>query len=93
MKKLLGVWIVALTIMTLIYGCTENQSARNYGGTETVQLEKGVRLVNVTWKGDEQLGSLWILTKKDTTIKPTTYSFKEKSNFGVMEGTVIIIEK
>jgi len=79
MKKLLAVWIVALTIMALIYGCTENQSARNYGGTETVQLEKGVRLVNVTWKGDEQLGSLWILTKKDTTIKPTTYSFKEKS--------------
>jgi hypothetical protein len=93
MKKLLAVWIVTLTIMALEYSCTENQSARNYGGTETVQLEEGVRVVNVTWKGDEQLGSLWILTKKDTTTKPTTYSFKEKSNFGVMEGTVIIIEK
>jgi hypothetical protein len=92
MKKVLGLWIVGISVMTLIYGCTENNRARVWGGTETIQLEEGVRLVNVTWKGDKGSTSLWMLTKKDT-IKPSTYSFKEKSSFGVMEGEVIIIEK
>jgi len=94
MKKLLATFIGGITLMTLIYGCTENTQARMYGGTETIQLEEGVRLVNVTWKstGAYTNSDLWILTKKDTT-NPTTYYFKEKSNFGVMEGQVIIIEK
>ena len=92
MKKVLGLWIIGISVMTLIYGCTENNRARVWGGTETIQLEEGVRLVNVTWKGDKGSTSLWMLTKKDTT-KPSTYYFKEKSSFGVMEGQVIIIEK
>lgn len=89
MKKVLGLWIVGILVMTLIYGCTDNTRARVWGGTETIELEEGVRLVNVTWK---EGSSLWILTKKDTT-KASTYSFSEKSNLGVMEGNVIIIEK
>jgi hypothetical protein len=88
MKKVL----LGLFGIVLLVSCTGNQRARTFGGTETIQLEEGVRLVNVTWKGREGGGDLWILTKKDTT-KATTYSFKEKSNFGVMEGEVIIIEK
>lgn len=73
--------------------CTDNSRARVWGGTETITLEPGVRLVNITWKGGEKsTTSLWLLTKKDTT-KPSTYSFKEKSSFGVMEGEVIIKEQ
>ena len=87
MKKVL----LGLFGITMLVSCTENQNARTFGGTETIDLEEGVRLVNVTWKGKEG-SDLWILTKKDTT-KATTYYFKEKSNFGVMEGEVIIIEK
>lgn len=87
MKKVL----LAVALMAGLSSCTENQKARAFGGTETINLEEGVRLVNVTWKGKEG-SDLWILTKKDTT-KATTYYFKEKSNFGVMEGQVIIIEK
>jgi uncharacterized protein YcfL len=83
-KVLLGL----LGIMMLV-SCTENTRARVWGGSQTIQLEKGVRLVNVTWK---EGSDLWILTKKDTT-KASTYSFSEKSNLGVMEGQVIIIEK
>lgn len=89
MKKVLGRFIIMVTLMTLIYGCTDNTRARVWGGTETIELDEGVRLVNVTWK---EGSSLWILTKKDTT-KASTYSFSEKSNLGVMEGQVIIIEK
>lgn len=89
-QKIIIVLLVTISLISLT-SCTENQKARAFGGTETIQLEQGVRLVNVTWKGKEG-SDLWILTKKDTTA-PTTYYFKEKSNFGVMEGEVIIIEK
>lgn len=89
MKKLLLVATLCLGLTS----CTDNTRARIWGGTETVTLEPGVRLVNVTWKGGEgTTTSLWMLTKKDTT-KPTTYSFKEKSSLGVMEGEVIIKEQ
>lgn len=79
-----------VTMITIMTGCTENTRVRVYGGTETINLEQGKRLVNVTWK---QGNDLWILTKEDTTTKAGTYHFKEKSAFGVMEGEVIIIEK
>ena len=87
MKKTLSI-IVAFTTMTLLFGCNEQQMARSFGGTETVELNPGQRLVNITWKEAE----LWILTKQDTT-KPTTYSFKQKTAFGNIEGEVIVIEK
>jgi hypothetical protein len=91
MKKLLTTFIGGITLMTLIYGCTENNKAKMWGGTETITLDPGKRLMNVTWK-DKNGTSLWILTKQDTT-KPTTYTFEEKSSFGVMEGKVIIKEQ
>lgn len=87
-KALLGIFAI-----TLLASCTENSKARMWGGTETIQLEPGKRLVNITWKSSDKTGAdLWILTKQDTT-KPSTYMFEEKSSFGIMEGKVIIIEK
>ena len=86
MKKLLFA-IICIGFVS----CTQNQMARNFGGTEVINLEPGKRLVNITWKGNDN-ASLWILTKQDTTA-PSTYSFKEKSGFGNMEGEVIINEK
>lgn len=89
MKKLIALLVLAITFTS----CTENQMAKNFGGTETIQLEAGKRLVNITWKSNDKVSSsLWILTKMDTT-KPNTYTFEEKSSFGIMEGKVIIIEK
>jgi hypothetical protein len=87
MKKTL----LSLALMMGLLSCTQNQMVRQFGGSEIIQLNPGDRLVNVTWKGKSGT-DLWILTKKDTTT-PTQYSFKEKSNFGVLEGEIIIIEK
>lgn len=83
MRKL----FILLIVVTMV-SCTSNERARNYGGKEVIELDKNERLVNITWKQDD----VWILTKTDTT-KPTTYSFKEKSSYGVMEGEIIIKEK
>jgi hypothetical protein len=83
MRKLLYILLSFLFI-----SCTKNERARNFGGQESIILDSSIRLVNVTWKNSD----LWILTKKDTT-KPVTYYFKEKSNWGIQEGQIRIIEK
>ena len=86
MKKLL----VLLLGVFMVGGYTDNQRAKEYGGTQRIDLETGQRLVNVTWK---EGSNLWILTKEDSTIKPTVYTFKEKSNLGIVEGKIFIYEK
>lgn len=88
-SNLLSFILAVILMLALIWSsCTDNQRARNWGGTETIKLDPGVRLVNVTWKDQH----LWILTKQDTT-KPQTYKFKEKSSWGMVEGTVMIQEQ
>ena len=69
-------------------GCTENDRAKNYGGTAQITLV-GKKLVNVTWKDDD----MWVLTRQLHESDPLeTYEFQEHSSWGVAEGTVIIIE-
>lgn len=79
MKKLfvLLVGVIALT------SCTENERARRFGGTEEVALKPNEVVLNVTWKQDQ----MWICTQD--TVTGVAY-FREKSNWGVMEGTVIL---
>ena len=89
MKKLI---IAALISIPLVAnsGGLDQFLARRIGGENTIELEQGQRLVNVTWKDDD---SLWLLIKNEPNQKPTTYEFKESSVFGILEGTVRIIEK
>lgn len=85
MKKTILIILFALSIGA----CTENQRARNFGGTEKIILPKGERLVTATWKQN----NLWYLTEQmPGGYTPQTRTFKEKSSFGAMEGTVIFYE-
>lgn len=88
MKKILTTIMILGTLVT-ITGCTAQSKAKNFGGTYELKLEKGRKLINVTWKEDE----LWYLTRSMTdNDKAENYEFKEDSNFGVMEGKVVIKE-
>lgn len=79
-----------IIIMTLILFLTQcNFIAKSFGGTIKVNLEKGERLVNLTWKGD----SLWILTEQNQNKQASQFIFREEANFGILEGKVIITEK
>lgn len=71
MKKLFVVAALALVMVS----CTENQRAKSFGGTYSVDLPAGEKLVNVTWKGESDL---WYLTRK-MTVKDSaeTYTFKQ----------------
>ena len=68
----------------------EQYFTRSYGGTTIIDLEKGEKLVEATWKGD---GDLWYLVEPmDSDYTPKTKVFKESSLYGVMEGKVIFNE-
>jgi uncharacterized protein YcfL len=79
MKKL---FMVAITLLALT-SCTDNQRARKYGGTETVKLQPQEKFINITWKQD----NLWIIVQDTVT---GVYYAREKSNFGLLEGKVVI---
>lgn len=85
MKKFI---ISGLLISNLIFsGC--NMATRQFDGTQNINLPENKKLVNATWKEN----SLWLLTKDmQNEDIAETYKFEEDSNFGVMEGTVIIKE-
>jgi hypothetical protein len=74
--------IVAITLLAFA-SCTDNQRARNFGGTETIKLEPNEKFINVTWKQD----NLWVVVQD--TVTGVFYA-KEKSSYGLMEGKVII---
>jgi len=87
MKRKLMIVAVLTGLMIASVGC--QQAAKRFGGSITVDLPKGEKLVNVTWKDS----SLWYLTRPMTkNDKVETYKFKEDSNFGILEGTVTIKE-
>lgn len=84
------IYILLVIVLFALTSCTENQRARNWGGTSTVELKEGQQLVNATWKGQD----LWLLTeKREDSVAPSSYTFEEQSSYGVMEGTIIIKEQ
>jgi hypothetical protein len=75
-------FLLVVAVATLVSSCTDNVRARQFGGEETVQLEKDEMFINATWKEN----NLWLITKDSSG----TYYVREKSSFGLMEGRVII---
>jgi hypothetical protein len=85
MKKI----VLSLILLVSLASCTENSRVKNWGGEGTINLPKGQKLVNVTWKESQ----IWYLTRPmDSTDVAETYQFREESSFGVIEGTYNIIE-
>ena len=79
--------ILAIGICIILAGC--NPVARKMGGDMTIHLKPGEKLINVTWKET----SLWFLTRPMKANEAAdTYKFKEDSTWGVLEGTVTIVE-
>ena len=77
-------------IVSLLSSCTENVSTKLYGGTAEIVLEPNMKLINVTWKEND----IWFLTKPmSPTDSAETYVFQEKSNYGLVEGKLILIER
>lgn len=87
MKNL--VILFSLIIALTFSACTENQRAKSFGGKAVIELPKGKKLINATWKDD----NLWYLTRNmNKNDIPEEYIFSEKSSFGMMEGVYVIKE-
>ncbi len=82
-------FLLAVAIMATLVSCTENSRVKNWGGTGTINLPKGRKLINITWKENE----VWYLTRPMTESDSVeTYQFTEESSWGAVEGTYNIIE-
>ena len=82
-------FIISAALVMSTTACSDKQMAKYYGGTANVDLPKGQKLINVTWKED----SIWYLTRPmNETDTVETYTFQQDSSFGIFEGTVIIKE-
>lgn len=84
---------MALTLIAFAFmlgGC--QQDARYAGGTTTVDVDPGMRIIPQTVQWDRN-ANIWYLTEEaPADYKPKTYVFKESSNMGAMEGEVVIVE-
>ena len=82
--------ILAALLFGFGKGCSQ-VAAKSWGGSMTVTLDPGRKLVNATWKESQ----LWLLTtdRPVESEKPKTYVLEERSTYGVLQGKVIIEEK
>lgn len=86
MKKL---FIIMVLLAALFLGGCEQGLTKSYGGRMEIKLDPGVKLEMITWKDD----SLWYLTRPmNDDESPETHTFQQSSEFGVLEGTVVIVE-
>ncbi|MBR5952593.1 MAG: hypothetical protein IKZ85_04905 [Pseudobutyrivibrio sp.] len=88
MRKISSVLIIIFT-MFMLTGCTEQAITKEFGGDMTINLEPGQKLEEITWKDD----NLWYVTRpmRDDEFAET-HIFQESSEFGLIEGTVYIVE-
>lgn len=85
MKKV----FLVIGVIAMLGSCTENSRVKSFGGEGTINLPKGRKLVNVTWKETQ----IWYLTRPmSSTDVAETYQFHEESSWGMIEGTYNIIE-
>ncbi len=83
MKKI----ILLIAMVFCLTGC--QYTTKNFGGNITIELPRGQKLEEITWKDS----NLWYLTRpmrEDDIVE--THTFQERTEFGVLVGTVTIIE-
>lgn len=82
-------YLFLLFALVAMCSCTQNQMARSYGGKMTIELPKGEKLVNATWKES----NLFYLTEPmEEGYIPKSKKFRESSNFGVWESEITFVE-
>ena len=88
MKKILiG---LAIVLCIVCNSCSQQTLVRDFGGSMTVELPAGEELMEATWKED----ALFYLTRPmSDDYVPTTKTFREKAPYGIMESTIIFIER
>lgn len=88
--QILGIGILSLFIVYSVSSCTDNQRAKNFGGSGRLEVPCGHKVINITWKKDQ----LWYSTiPMEEGYIPQVHTFREHSSFGMLEGKYLLIEK
>ncbi|MEE0041037.1 hypothetical protein [Catenibacterium sp.] len=90
MKKKILIIALAAGLLPTLFSCTENERARQFGGTIIIELPVGEKLIMATWK---DIDLFYLTEPMDSDYIPKVKTFREASNWGVMESTVIFKEK
>lgn len=90
MMKVIAVALAIVMVAALVLPLTGCQrKTKSFGGSMTIELQPNQKLENITWKEF----SLWYLTRPMTEEDiAETYTFQQSSEWGILEGTVTIIE-
>ena len=84
MKNILFILFAAICLVSC-----DQWVSKELGGTTTIKLEPGQKLVEATWKNS----NLWFLVEPmDSDYVPKTKEFIESSMVGVFQGKVVFIE-
>lgn len=87
-KSLLATFLICIITLFCV-GCTQQSMTREYGGSMEITLPPNEKLEVITWKDDE----LWYLTRPmRENEEAEIHIYQESSSWGIMEGTVTIIE-
>ena len=90
MKKLIIVGVIICGV--LFSGC--GFMTKSYGGKTTIELPPGEKLCPYTVQWEPKGANIWYLTEPmEKGYVPKTYHFREKSNYGQLEGEIVFIEK
>lgn len=90
MKRFIGFLILATIGVLALGGCSQQYSAKHFGGKMEESLAPGQKLIGATWEQE----NLWYITRprRDGEVAETI-TLTESSSFGVFQGTIVVHER
>lgn len=87
--------VFVLLVVGVVYMFAGSQYiTKRIGGTTTIDLPAGKKLVPYTVQWEPNGSHIWYLTEDaEPGYKPKAYTFHESSNLGILEGTIVFQEK
>lgn len=83
--------IVIYWIISFVSG--SQYFTKAWGGSTTIDLPTGKKLVPYTVQWEPKGSNIWYLTEDaEAGYSPKTYTFHESSNLGALEGTIEFVE-
>ena len=97
MTRITSILVFIAVIVAVVWGVNfllgTQTITKKFGGTTTVELPAGKKLVPYTVQWEPKGADLWYLTEDaEEGYSPKKYEFHETSNMGVLEGTIVFQE-
>lgn len=89
-----GIAVCAIFFGGLYLFSSSQYITKRIGGTTTIELPAGKKLVPYTVQWEPNGSHIWYLTEDaEPGYQPKSYTFHESSNLGILEGTIVFQEK